>query len=116
MHCNSKRDDEEELEEMHCNSKRDDEEELEEAAKPDFLDLDGDGDKKEPMKKAAKDKEDKEDEEQLEELQLGGEPKMTGDAKGMTPEQIRMAKAKEKAKKAREDAKKKGLGPVVDES
>ena len=30
-------------------------EELEEEAKPDFLDLDGDGNKKEPMKKAAKD-------------------------------------------------------------
>ena len=30
--------------------------EVDEAAKPDFLDLDGDGDKKEPMKKAAKDK------------------------------------------------------------
>ncbi len=36
-------------------------EELEEAAKPDFLDLDKDGDKKEPMKKAAKDKKDKEE-------------------------------------------------------
>jgi hypothetical protein len=34
-------------------------EELEEAAKPDFLDLDKDGDKEEPMKKAAKDKEKK---------------------------------------------------------
>jgi hypothetical protein len=56
-HCTSKRDDEEELEEMHCTSKRDDEEELEEAAKPDFLDLDKDGDKKEPMKKAAKEAE-----------------------------------------------------------
>ena len=33
------------------------EEDLEEGAKPDFLDLDGDGDKEEPMKKAAKDKE-----------------------------------------------------------
>lgn len=31
--------------------------ELEEAAKPDYIDIDGDGDKKEPMKKAAKDKE-----------------------------------------------------------
>jgi len=31
-------------------------EEVKEAAKPDFLDIDGDGDKKEPMKKAAKDK------------------------------------------------------------
>jgi hypothetical protein len=30
--------------------------EVDEAAKPDFLDLDGDGDKKEPMKKAVKDK------------------------------------------------------------
>ena len=30
--------------------------EVKEAAKPDFLDLDGDGDKEEPMKKAAKDK------------------------------------------------------------
>ena len=32
-------------------------EDLEEGAKPDFLDLDGDGDKEEPMKKAAEDKE-----------------------------------------------------------
>ena len=31
------------------------EDELEEAAKPDFLDLDGDGDKEEPMKDAAED-------------------------------------------------------------
>ena len=87
---------EEAIDEAHCNSKRDDdeEEELEEAAKPDFLDLDKDGDKKEPMKKAAKEAE--EDKEELEELQLGGEPKMTGDAKGMTPEEIRLAKAKEK--------------------
>ena len=50
---------EEELEEMHCPSgKKDDE--LEEGAKPDFLDLDGDGDKEEPMKKAAKEKKEKE--------------------------------------------------------
>ena len=47
------------LEEMHCPSgKKDDE--LEEGAKPDFLDLDGDGDKEEPMKKAAKEKKEKE--------------------------------------------------------
>ena len=37
---------------------------VEEGAKPDFLDLDGDGDKKEPMKKAAKEKELKEEEEE----------------------------------------------------
>ena len=30
-------------------------------AKPDFLDMDGDGNKKEPMKKAVKDKEAKKD-------------------------------------------------------
>ena len=35
------------------------EEALEEKAKPDYIDLDGDGDKKEPMKKAAKDKKSK---------------------------------------------------------
>ena len=34
--------------------------EVDEATKPDYLDLDGDGDKKEPMKKAAKDKKAKE--------------------------------------------------------
>jgi len=36
-----------------------DEEKVDEAAKPDFLDLDGDGDKTEPMKKAAKDAKEK---------------------------------------------------------
>ena len=41
--------------------------EMDEEAKPDFLDLDGDGDKKESMKKAAKDKlkEEKEEKEKL---------------------------------------------------
>lgn len=34
---------------------------IEKKAKPDYLDMDGDGDKKEPMKKAIKDKEEKED-------------------------------------------------------
>lgn len=101
-HCTSKRDDEE-LEEAHCTSKRDDEE-LEEAAKPDFLDLDKDGDKEEPMKKAA------EEAEELEELQLGGEPKMTGDAKGMTPDEVRMAKAKAKMDLLRKASK--GKPPV----
>ena len=42
---------------------------FEEAAKPDFLDLDGDGDKEEPMKKAAKEKQLKEEEEEEEELE-----------------------------------------------
>jgi hypothetical protein len=44
------------------------EEEIDEAAKPDFLDLDKDGDKKEPMKSAAKDaKKGDDDDEELEE-------------------------------------------------
>jgi hypothetical protein len=36
-------------------------EDVAEAAKPDFADIDGDGDKEEPMKKAAKDKKEKEE-------------------------------------------------------
>ena len=36
--------------------RKEDEEKVEEAAKPDFIDLDGDGDKEESMKKAAADK------------------------------------------------------------
>jgi hypothetical protein len=39
-----------------------------EAAKPDYIDIDGDGDKKEPMKKAAKDKEETKANESLEYL------------------------------------------------
>jgi phosphoglycolate phosphatase-like HAD superfamily hydrolase len=41
----------------------DEEEKIEEDAKPDFLDLDGDGDTEEPMKKAAKEKEEEEQDE-----------------------------------------------------
>ena len=48
---------------------------VEEGAKPDFLDLDGDGDKKEPMKKAAKEKELKEEEEELEERKKRDTPR-----------------------------------------
>ena len=104
-HCTSKRDDEE-LEEAHCTSKRDDEE-LEEAAKPDFLDLDKDGDKEESMKKAA------EEAEELEELVVPGVmPKEDGDAKGMTPEEVRMAKAKEKMAMLRKASR--GKPPVRD--
>jgi hypothetical protein len=98
---------EEVVDESNCGAdKRDDEEEdLEEAAKPDFLDLDKDGDKEEPMKKAAEEAED------LEELVVPGVmPKGDGDAKGMTPEEIRMAKAKEKMDLMRKAAK--GKPPV----
>ena len=53
-----KKDEEEDkVEEVHCAGNReDDDEKVEEAAKPDFIDLDGDGDKEESMKKAAADK------------------------------------------------------------
>lgn len=50
----------EQLWEAYVNSLNKPEQDLvEEKAKPDFLDADGDGDKKEPMKKALKDKETK---------------------------------------------------------
>ena len=42
-------------EKVHAGDKDDDKDDLDEGAKPDFLDVDKDGDKKEPMKKAAKD-------------------------------------------------------------
>lgn len=42
-------------EKAHCGTEKLDDEELK-AAKPDFLDLDGDGNKTEPMKEAAKNK------------------------------------------------------------
>ena len=45
------------------------EETVEEAEKPDFLDLDKDGDKEESMKDAAEDKEEKELDEEVENLQ-----------------------------------------------
>ena len=52
-----------EVEEAHCGANEahcNEEEELEEAAKPDFPDVDGDGDKEEPISKAQKDKKEKE--------------------------------------------------------
>jgi len=48
---------------------------VEEEAKPDFLDLDGDGDKEEPMKKAAKEKKLKKEEEELEERKKRDTPR-----------------------------------------
>ena len=53
--------------EGHMAKRDDEEEEIEEGAKPDFLDLDKDGDKEEPMKSAAKDKDLNEEEEEIEE-------------------------------------------------
>jgi hypothetical protein len=53
---------EQELDEAHCGGVHEDAEELEEEAKPDFLDLDKDGDKEESMKSAAEDTEEEVDE------------------------------------------------------
>jgi hypothetical protein len=64
------------------------EEKMDEAAKPDFLDVDGDGDTKEPMKKAAK--------------QKGGDKKVS--SKGMTAKQKKLPAGLQKA-----IAKKKGV-------
>jgi hypothetical protein len=61
-HC-GKRDDDG-VDEAHCAGKRDDgekEETIDEKKKPDFPDVDGDGDTKEPISKAQKDKKEKED-------------------------------------------------------
>ena len=66
--CVCPKNEEKDLQEAHCSEEIDEahcreDEELEEGAKPDFLDLDKDGDKEEPMKQAAEDsKKDKVDE------------------------------------------------------
>ena len=66
---------------------------VEEEAKPDFLDLDGDGDKKEPMKKAAKEKELKEEEEEeLEERKKRDTPR---DSDRREPEKLKINEEEE---------------------
>ena len=75
MHCGTKDDDD--LDEAHCGTKDDDketleegeEEDLEEGAKPDYIDIDGDGDKEESMKKAAADKKKKKEKQQESKIQ-----------------------------------------------
>ena len=54
-------DSEEDLDEGSCGSRDDDEDVQEEAAKPDFPDVDGDGDREEPISKAQKEKKEKKD-------------------------------------------------------
>ena len=109
---------EEAIDEAHCTSKRDDEEEeLEEAAKPDFLDLDKDGDKKEPMKKAAKEAE--EDKEELEEVGRSGRPltrprktmaDLDKDAKTRETDFLKKKKDKDKAEEDKEELEELQLG------
>lgn len=59
-------------------------------SKPDFLDVDKDGDKKEPMKKAIKDKKEKKDESYKSSLASMLESKLSKD-KGFSDKQIKMA-------------------------
>ena len=63
---------------------------MKEAAKPDFLDIDGDGDKKEPMKKAAEEK---------------GEDKKDSDAKGLSAKQKKLPPGLQKAIAAKSESK-----------
>jgi|LakMenEpi03Aug12_release.lakeMendotaPanAssembly.Ray.scaffolds.fasta_scaffold266207_2 hypothetical protein len=81
------------------------EKEIEEGSKPDFLDLDKDGDKKEPMKSAAKDAKKKEVREKWE---GDVEVKQTGEYSDMTIEELNAAIKKQKAKndKTKEAGKK----------
>jgi len=81
------------------------EKEIEEDSKPDFLDLDKDGDKKEPMKSAAKDAKKKEVREKWE---GDVEVKQTGEYSDMTIEELNAAIKKQKAKndKTKEAGKK----------
>ena len=68
---------EEDLEEGHCGSRDDDEDVKEEAAKPDFPDVDKDGDRKEPISKAQKEKKEKK----------GDDTEKQEESKIQTPEQ-----------------------------
>ena len=81
------------------------EKEMEEGSKPDFLDLDDDGDKEEPMKSAAKDAKKKEMKEKWE---GDVEVKQTGEYSDMSIEELNSAIKKQKAKndKTKEDGKK----------
>lgn len=88
------------------------EKKVEEASKPDYIDADGDGDKKESMKKAFKDKEE-EDDEEVEEAMNVKEDDLT------ESEKERLKKDAEKKKGEEHDCAKKvqheqfGLGECV---
>ena len=83
---------------------------VEEEAKPDFLDLDGDGDKEEPMKKAAKEKELKEEEEELEERRKRDTPR---DSDRREPEKL---KINEEEEEELEEAQEEEKEEVVEET
>ena len=112
-HC-GRREDEEELEEAHCGRREDEEEkidelhadsdggytvdppkkkneELDEEAKPDFPDVDGDGDTEEPISKASKEKKEKEGDDDKKDKDLSKVPPQLRKhvAKKMNETQIR---------------------------
>ena len=64
-------------------------------AKPDYIDIDGDGDKKEPMKKAAKDKEAKKEDVADEDLTKGQEKLPAGLKKAILKKQGKDDEAKD---------------------
>lgn len=92
---------------------------IEEAAKPDFADIDGDGDKKETMKKAAKDKKEKEkvDEARVEEDDVkegNAFSKALADAKKAGKEEFEVDGKKYKVNES-EDLNEVGVNDIDDE-
>ena len=91
----------------------------EEVSKPDFIDLDKDGNKKEPMKKAASDKKMKEEVEELDEVKMANLPstKVQGRAYGAykpEPHAVdTLAGPKTKELKAIEAEKKKKMSEMI---
>lgn len=95
----------------------DEEEKVEEAAKPDFPDLDGDGDKTEPITKAAKDKKEKE-ESGIEEGEMHEEEKkgkVINILKQLPKDHKMSEKEKEAIEKALEIMKKMNSEDIVNE-
>ena len=71
----------------------------EKKAKPDFLDLDKDGDKEEPMKKAAKDKKEMDESEQVDEMYSDSQDEEHAAAQKASAELLKRMKDKEKKDK-----------------
>ena len=78
-------------------------EQLTEGKKPDFLDVDKDGDKKEPMKKALKDKEKEVKESQLDELDFGPLEEANDEPAEPDSDAVAKRKARDAAARRREE-------------
>lgn len=94
----------------------------EKKAKPDFLDLDGDGDKEEPMKKAAKDKKEMDEGEQVDEMYSTSQDEEHYAAQKLGAELVKKAQDKKKKvdemdlEKEKEDAEVMDDMPALQES